>query len=126
VPQGLNEFQMPTALERLGDFSQTFFPGTTQQIPVYNPLTHQQYPGNIVDPGQIVPSMQRFLNWFPSPNFTDTAVSHGFYNYVLPVVSDTPVHQVSLRLDYAPNDRWRIFGRWQQGFFGIGGVNGYR
>jgi hypothetical protein len=42
-PQGLNEFQMPTALERSGDFSQSFFPGTTKQIPVYNPLTHQQY-----------------------------------------------------------------------------------
>ena len=37
VPQGLNELQMPTALEHTGDFSQSFFPGTTQQIPVYNP-----------------------------------------------------------------------------------------
>src|SRR6201997_72435 len=125
VPQGLNEFQMPTALERKGNFSQSFFPGTTQQIPVYNPLTHQQYPRNIVNRGQIVPTMQKFLNWFPAPNFTDTAVSQGFYNYVLPVVSDTPVHQTSLRLDYAPNDKWRIFGRWQRGFFGIRGVNGY-
>jgi Carboxypeptidase regulatory-like domain len=125
VPKGLNEFQMPTALERKGDFSQSFFPGTTQQIPVYNPLTHQEYPGNIVNRGQIVPTMQKFLNWFPAPNFTDTAVSQGFYNYVLPVVSDTPVHQTSLRLDYAPNDKWRIFGRWQRGFFGIRGVDGY-
>ena len=125
VPQGLNEFQMPTSLERMGNFSQSFFPGTTKQIPVYNPLTHQQYSGNIVDPAQIVPTMQKFLNWFPMPNFTDTAVSQGFYNYVLPVVSDTPVHQLSLRFDYAPNDKWRIFGRWQQGFFGIRGVEGY-
>src|SRR6201997_2277683 len=125
VPQGLNEFQMPTALERSGDFSQSFFPGTRQQIPVYNPLTHQQYPGNIVGPSQIVPLMQSFLNWFPLPNFTDTAVSQGFYNYVLPIVSDTPVDQTSLRLDYAPSDKWRIFGRWQQSFFGIRGVDGY-
>ncbi len=114
---------MPTALERMGDFSQSFFPGTTQQIPVYNPLTHQQYPGNIVDPSQIVPVMQKLLNWFPAPNFTDTAVSQGFYNYVLPAVSDNPIHQASLRLDYAPNDKWRIFGRGQQGFFGFTGVN---
>ena len=125
VPQGLNEFQMPTALERTGDFSQSFFPGTTTQIPVYNPLTHQQYSGNIVDPGQIVPTMQKFLNWFPKPNFTDTSVSRGFYNYVLPVEADTPVHQTSIRIDYAPNDRWRMFGRWQRGFFGIRGVDGY-
>jgi len=123
VPQGLNEFQMPSALERKGDFSHSFFAGTTKQIPVYNPLTHQQYSGNIVDPGQIVGTMQKFLNWFPIPNFTDTAVSQGFYNYVIPAVSDNPIHQASLRLDYAPNDKWRLFGRWQQGFFGFTGVN---
>lgn len=75
-----------------------------------------------MDPGQIVPLMQSFLNWFPSPNFTDTAVSQGYYNYVLPVVTDTPVHQVSLRLDYAPGDKWRISGRWQGAFFGTRGV----
>ena len=33
VPQGLNELRMPTALERAGDYSQSYFPGTTQQIP---------------------------------------------------------------------------------------------
>jgi Carboxypeptidase regulatory-like domain len=123
VPQGLNEFQMPTALERTGDFSQSFFPGTTQQIPVYDPITHQQYPGNVVNPGQIVPTMQKLLSWFPQPNFTNTAVSKGFYNYVLPAVADNPVHQTSLRVDYVPTDKWRIFGRWQYGFFGSTGVN---
>jgi hypothetical protein len=123
VPQGLNELRMPTALERSGDFSQSFFPGTTQQIPVYDPLTHQQYPGNVVYPGQIVPSMQKLLNWLPVPNFTNVAVSQGFYNYVLPAVADNPVHQASLRVDYAPTDKWRIFGRWEDGFFGSTGVN---
>jgi len=123
VPQGLNELRMPTALERTGDFSQSYFPGTAQQIPVYNPITHQQYQGNVVNPGQIVPVMQKLLNWFPEPNFTDTAVSQGAYNYVLPAVADTPVHQASLRLDYAPSDRWRIFARWQHGFFGSTGIN---
>ncbi len=123
VPQGLNEFRMPTALERTGDFSQSFFPGSSQQIPVYNPLTHQQYPGNVVPVNQIVPMMQQLLNWFPLPNFTNTAVNQGFYNYVLPAIDNNPVNQESLRIDYAPSDRWRIFGRWQHGFFGSTGVN---
>jgi len=125
VPQGLNEFQMPTELERNGDFSQSFFPGTTQQIPVYNPITHQQYAGNVVDPGQIVPTMQKFLNWFPMPNFTNTAVSKGLYNYVIPAAADNSIYQTSIRLDYVPNDKWRIFGRWQYGFFGFTGIDGY-
>ena len=122
VPQGLNEVRMPTALERTGDFSQSYFPGSTQVIPVYNPITHQQYPGNVITSG-IVPSMQKFLNWFPLPNFTNTVVSQGFYNYVLPAVANNPTNQESLRLDYDPNDRWRIFGRWQRGFFGSTGIN---
>jgi len=123
IPQGLNELRMPTALERTGNFSQSFFPGTTQQIPVYDPVTHQQYPGNVVNPGQIVPTMEALLKWFPAPNFTNVAVSQGFYNYVLPAVAHNPVNQTSLRLDYAPSDKWRLFGRWQQGFFGSTGVN---
>ena len=125
VPQGLNEVRMPTALEREGNFSQSFFPGSTQVIPVFNPLTHQQYPGNVIPPGspQIVPFMQKLLNFFPAPNFTNTAVSQGFYNYVLPAVAHNPTNQESLRIDYAPNDRWRIFGRWQRGFFGSTGIN---
>jgi hypothetical protein len=123
VPQGLNELRMPTALERTGNFSESFFPGSTTLIPVYDPLTHQQYPSNVVPPSQIVPMMQKLLNWFPLPNFANTAVSQGFYNYVLPAVANNPVDQESLRVDYAPNDRWRIFGRWQRGFFGSTGVN---
>jgi hypothetical protein len=123
VPQGLNELRMPTALERTGDFSQSYFPGTTQQIPVYDPITHQQYKGNVVNPDQIVPTMQKLLNWFPTPNFADTAVSQGFYNYVLPAVAHNSVHQASLRMDYAPSEKWRVFGRWQHGFFGSTGVN---
>ena len=123
VPQGLNELRMPTALERIGDFSQSYFPGTTQQIPVYDPITRQQYQGNVVNRGQIVPTMQKLLNWFPEPNFADTAVSQGFYNYVLPAVAHNPLHQTSLRIDYAPSEKWRVFGRWQQGFFGSTGVN---
>ena len=71
---------------------------------MFNPITHQQYPGNVVNPDQIVPSMQKLLNWFPVPNFTDTAVSQGLYNYVLAAVADNPVDQESLRIDYAPNE----------------------
>lgn len=123
VPQGLNEYRMPTARERTGDFSQSYYAGSTEVIPVYNPLTQQQYQGNVVSPGQIVASMQKFLEWFPLPNFTDTAVSQGSYNWVEPVVSNNPTNQESLRIDYAPSDKWRIFGRWQRGFFGSSGIN---
>lgn len=123
VPQGLNEVRMPTALERSGDFSQSYFPGSTEVIPVYDPITHQQYPGNVIPSGQIMPTMQKFLNWFPQPNFTNTAVSQGEYNWVTSAVANNPTNQESVRIDYAPSDKWRIFVRWQRGFFGSSGIN---
>jgi hypothetical protein len=125
VPQGLNEYQFPTALERQGDFSQSYFAGSTQQIPVYNPLTGQQLPNNsLVGSGLAInPNTQKLLNWFPQPNFTNTAVSQGFYNWVTPAVAKTPTNQESLRLDYAPKEKLRIFGRWQRGYFGSTGLN---
>ena len=89
LPQGLSEKRMPTALERTGDFSQSHFQGSNTVIPVYNPLTGVQYPGNVITTG-IVPNMQKFLNWFPQPNFTNTAVSNGFYNWVSPLSNHNP------------------------------------
>jgi hypothetical protein len=122
VPQGLKEIRMPTALERTGDFSQSYFQGSTTVIPVYDPTTGAQYPGNVITSG-IVPNMQKFLNWFPLPNFTNTAVSNGVYNWVIPLSNHNPTNQGSLRIDYAPTDKLRLFARWQRGFFGSTGIS---
>lgn len=125
VPQGLNKYQFPTALERTGDFSQSYIPGTNQLFTVLNPLTGQPLPGNtLVGSGlPINPLTQAIMNWFPMPNFTNTAVSSGFYNWVTPAVARNPVNQESLRLDYNPTEKLHVFGRWQRGYFGSTGLN---
>jgi hypothetical protein len=123
VPAGPRYYLMPTAMERQGDFSQSYIPGTNQLYMVVDPLTHQQFPGNIVPSSRINPIMQKIENIFPTPNFTNRAVSLGEYNYVISDSNSMPTNLESLRLDYSPAPKWQIFGRWQRGYFGQTGRN---
>src|SRR6266576_5916118 len=45
IPGGLDQFRVPTALERSGDFSQTV-DGNGNNLVIYNPATGQPFPGN--------------------------------------------------------------------------------
>jgi hypothetical protein len=58
---------LPTALERTGDFSQTRVTNGTIQ-PIIDPQTGQPFPGNIIPPNRINPLGQKMLNLQPLPN----------------------------------------------------------
>jgi Carboxypeptidase regulatory-like domain len=109
-PGSLQQVTMPTALERAGDFSQS----TTVQgvlIPVYQPGTKIQYPGNIVPASQINAFGSKLLNFFPLPNFNNRAVSGGNYNYLF---QDSPLNranQYTYRMDFVFTDKLRMYGR---------------
>ena len=57
---------MPTALERSGDFSKT----TVQGVPVtiYDPMTGLPFPGNQIPANRINPTSTALLQFFPNPN----------------------------------------------------------
>ena len=57
---------MPTALERIGDFSQS----TVQGVPViiYDPTTGSPFPGNRIPANRISATSTALLDYFPSPN----------------------------------------------------------
>jgi len=61
---------VPTDLERRGDFSQSY-DANGRLIPITNPVTGQPYAGNVVPATQINPLGQAVLNYFPKPNYTD-------------------------------------------------------
>jgi hypothetical protein len=123
VPVGPDTYLMPTALERTGDFSQSFIPGSSQLFTVLNPTTHQQFPGNIVPTDMINPTMSKVMNLFPMPNFTNRAVSLGDYNYVVSSSQHSPTDTTSLRLDYDPTQKWHVFGRYERSYFGDTGFD---
>ncbi len=73
IPGALTNYTMPTQLERNGDFSQS-----PVQIKSPNGVA---YPNNRVPVSDLNPNGLALLNTLPLPNFTNTAISGGNYNY---------------------------------------------
>src|SRR6185436_1099508 len=77
-PQDVTRTNLPTDLERRGDFSQTRITNGSFQ-PILDPLTGQQFPGNVIPAANSSPDCgvkfscmnplgQRMLNLLPTPN----------------------------------------------------------
>ena len=72
VSGGSQSVYTPTALERNGDFSQSFNNNGTQ-IKLLNPAGgNVQFTGNAIPLSQLNPIGQSLLNFFPLPNYTPT------------------------------------------------------
>lgn len=89
----LYEATMPTALERQGNFSQS-------ALKPKNPLTGQPYPGGIIPPSSINSNGQALLNILPLPNYSNTAISKGAYNYVEQLPTTNPQRYDLIKVDY--------------------------
>lgn len=89
-----NLFQstVPTAAERTGDFSQS-------ALKPIDPATGAPYPNNIIPSSAIDPNGQALLKFLPTPNFTDTAVSRGTYNYVSQFPTKNPTRYDLIKID---------------------------
>ncbi len=134
-PEGLKQYTVPTALERIGDFSQTYAQGVSNPnngdiINIKNPASsggcpytdnsvkggatadHSGcFPGHKVPTSLINPSLQALLNVMPQPNFSDRTISAGKYNYITNYTGNDPVTQEIFRVDYDPTDKLRMFFR---------------
>lgn len=112
TPLSLSYYTVPTALERQGDFSQSINSGGQLYV-VLDPTTGQPFQGNKIPTSRINSDMQKLLNIFPAPNFTNRAVSNGNYNYVISGTSNSPAYQEELRVDYNPSDKLHTYFRGQ-------------
>lgn len=129
-PGGLKKYMMPTALERQGDFSQTYNQGTVEQdnktlVRIKDPSSSGAcsvnsttpgpgcFPNNKVPSNLISPSAQALLNLYPLPNFNNLGVSFNSYNYITNYSRDTSSHQEIFRVDYNPTEKLHIFGHGQ-------------
>ena len=104
---------MPTALERTGDFSQSF-DQNGRLIPIVDPATGQPFADNRVPANRINALGQGMLNLLPLPNFLDRTISRGAYNY-----RDQDVASIQKTLDHARvdanvSDRDRVWVRWRR------------
>jgi hypothetical protein len=69
---------VPTALERTGDFSQSK-DTSGRLIAITDPTTGQPFPGNVVPKAMINPVGQSMLNWFPQPNYPGGGLAYNYY-----------------------------------------------
>ena len=121
-------YTVPTALERQGNFSQSYSSGALEVIK--DPSTGAPFPGNVIPPSRINNNGQAMLNVLPMPNFINTAVSLGAYNFSFANYQNVPKLQNLLRLEYNPtgNDtitlRPKMWRADSESYTGVYGYNG--
>jgi hypothetical protein len=109
---GSNTFTVPTTAERTGDFS-------ADNFTIYNPLlpdnpdgTRQAFTNNIIaNPNPIA---LKFLSEFPKCNVgaaCDSDPTGAVNNLYVPGLDPTTAQRFDVRMDWAENERQRIFGR---------------
>lgn len=101
IRQGLSlPAQVPTALERSGNFS-------ADPKPIIDPTTNQPFQGNIIPDNRIPSISKKFLDFFPLPN-TGLAAPNFINNEGSPLRED----EFTGRIDYSVSDKWRLYGRY--------------
>jgi hypothetical protein len=108
VPNTARNVLVPTALERKGDFSQSIDQNGKAIPAIFNPATHQPYPGKVVPVTDIYGPGQALLNLYPLPNYPQS----GNFNYTSQFPGQSPRREDLLRLDYNVTNNLRVFGHY--------------
>ncbi len=99
---------MPTALERQGNFSQSFN-ANGSLIVVKDPSTGAPFPGNIIPSDRFNSHGQALLNAFPLPNFVDPiAANRNSWNYRTNESNPYPKRQEIFKTDYNLSESMRF------------------
>jgi hypothetical protein len=116
---GANRYTMPTALERAGDFSATTTT-TGALIPIKDPTTGQQFPGNKIPTARIDRTGLAMMNLFPLPNTTDPTGQRQ-YNAEFVNPYEQPRHDRILRVDIPISSKMTSYVRLIQDYTGNDG-----
>ncbi|MGH9163838.1 MAG: carboxypeptidase regulatory-like domain-containing protein [Vicinamibacteraceae bacterium] len=123
-PGSLEQRRMPTALERAGDFSQTF-DSQGRLIHIRDPLRAGTcnsvdggpacFPGNVTPTSRIEPNGQALLNLLPLPNAVDPTGNEQ-YNHVFQTLQDWPRNDQVVRMDWNVASQTTFYSRVQFGY----------
>lgn len=110
APTPITRLTFPTALERQGNFSQTFDVGANAPMTIIrDPTTGAPFPGNIVPADRIDKAGQGLLNVLPMPNIADP--NHDRGNTLFQGRVSSPHHFEVLRLDWNINSKTTFYTR---------------
>jgi hypothetical protein len=96
---------MPTALERLGNFSQSV-DVAGRALRIVDPSTGLPFPGGVIPAGRISPQAASLLGYYPAPNVD----SGSRYNYQTPVLLTTHQDALQSRLTETINGKNLLYG----------------
>src|ERR1035441_5756497 len=97
---------MPTAAERIGDFSQSLNQ-FGKPVQLFDPQNNgTPFPGNAVPAAQISTEATKLLHYYPSPNFNPSAR----FNYQIPLVGTSGADALQARVNKAINPRNSVNG----------------
>jgi hypothetical protein len=134
---GTNISNVPTLLQRQGDFSETrnangtlstiFNPFSTVPNPDGAGFIRTPFPGNRIPQSLFDPVASKVINLYPAPNTAGDAVTSA-RNFAAAGKTITVNDRVDLRIDWAKSEKVTLFGRvtkaWQENvapqFFGKG------
>jgi Carboxypeptidase regulatory-like domain/TonB-dependent Receptor Plug Domain len=111
-PGTLQLRNVPTELERRGDFSRSF-DNNGSLIVVRDPSTGLAFPGNMIPSNRIDPNGQALLNLFPVPNAVDPQRQ---YNYTFQSSYDHPRNDQVLRVDWNVASNTTFYSRLNFGY----------
>lgn len=112
---------VPTALQRQGDFSQTFNQDGSLAV-IYNPFTtvfsngqysRQPFTGNMIPASMLNPVALKLLAYYPNSNVPGNALT-GANNYAGTAGLPTDSDQYTVRVDQNISDKQHFFARWSQ------------
>jgi len=115
-PASVSSVTMPTTLERGGDFSQTLNTGG-KLVPIIDPTTGVQFPGNVIPKSRLNPYGQAIMNLYPQPFILNRSITGGSYNYQFQDIYHRPKHLDDIKGDYnfSKNDHLTIrYRHWTQ------------
>ena len=96
---------MPTALERIGDFSQSLnLLGKPVQLT--DPSNGTPFPGNAIPATRIAPEAAKLVALYPQPNFNPSAR----FNYQIPLVGTSSADAMQARINKALNPQNSLNG----------------
>lgn len=101
-------FTVPTALERVGDFSKTR-DSKGNPVVIIDPATKAPFAGNIIPAGRRDPVGLNLLKYFPDPTGPGDAAT-GLNNYTATSVLSDRADQVTLKLDHNVTDNYKLSG----------------
>jgi carboxypeptidase family protein len=116
-----NQATFPTAEQRNGDFSKTFF-SDGRLVTIYDPfdftrdannaVKRNPFPGNIIPRNRMDPVALKALAYFPSPNATPTNPVTNVNNFYGQVINPSRNQQSDFKVDNNFSDNLRLTARY--------------